>query len=63
MKASYLVEFPAQYQNKAQERECAVDKFGNWFIEGRPMPAPKKVAHGFYIRLICAPQSVVDSMK
>lgn len=59
----FLVEFPEQYGNPATERECLRDKFGSWSINGMPMPAPKEVAKGFYIRLICAPQSVVDRIK
>jgi hypothetical protein len=60
---TFLVEFPGQYRNQDAERECVRDRFNNWSIDGRPMPTPKEVAKGIYIRLICAPQSVVDGMK
>lgn len=60
----FLVEFPGQYGNPDRERECTRDRFGNWKTDtGNHMPPPKEVAHGFYIRLICAPQSVVEAMK
>lgn len=60
---TFIVEFPGQYGSPDQERECARDRFGLWSIGGRPMPAPKEVAHGFYIRLICAPESVVSRLR
>lgn len=61
---AYIVEFPGQYGNPDRERECTCDRFGAWKTEtGGHMPPPKEVARGFYIRLICAPQSVVDGMK
>lgn len=60
----YIVEFPGQYGNPDAEEECTVDANGVWRkANGCYMPEPKEVPHGFYIRLVCAPQSVVDAMR
>lgn len=60
----YLVEFPGQYGNADQEVECLCDAHGVWRkAAGGYIPEPKEVARGFYIRLICAPQSIIEAMK